>query len=167
MLLPVRLNFSPGVRCNSTILLCPHPLSPTLCGQTYLKQSVVPLIDIQTSLPNTISEPQEFIKNLKADFFEHRIFAFTPKGDVVDLPVGSSPIDFAYAVHSDIGNHISGTKVNGKMVSLDTKLGNGDIVEIETRKSSKPTQKWHEFAKTTLARRHIRSYLQKEAPKSK
>lgn len=104
-------------------------------------------------------EPNEFIKQLKADFFERRIFVFTPKGDVIDLPIHSSPIDFAYAIHSDIGNHISGVKVNRKFVSLDTDLQNGDIVEIETKKSSSPTIKWLEMAKTSLARRAIRSYL--------
>jgi GTP pyrophosphokinase len=108
------------------------------------------------------AEPHDFIKRLKADFFERRIFVFTPKGDVIDLPVGSSPIDFAYAVHSEIGDHVSGSKVNGKMVSLDTVLVNGDIVQIETKKTNKPTQKWLEFAKTSLARRHIRQVLQKK-----
>ena len=99
---------------------------------------------------------------MSLNFFERRIFVFTPKGDVIDLPVGSSPIDFAYAVHSEIGDHVSGSKVNGKMVSLDTVLVNGDIVQIETKKTNKPTQKWLEFAKTSLARRHIRQVLQKK-----
>jgi len=108
------------------------------------------------------AEPSEFIKQLKSDFFERRIFVFTPKGDVIDLPAGSSPIDFGYAVHSQIGDHIAGAKVNGKMVSLDTELSNGDIVQIETKKASKPTHKWLDLAKTSLARRHIRSSIQKE-----
>lgn len=107
-------------------------------------------------------EPQEFIKILKADFFDYRIFVFTPKGDAVDLPTGSSPVDFAYAIHSDIGNHISGAKVNGKLTALDAELENGDIVEIITKDSSHPTRKWVDFAKTTLARRHIRTVLQKK-----
>lgn len=110
---------------------------------------------------STSLEPQEFIKSLKADFFEHRIFVFTPKGDVVDLPTGSSPIDFAYAIHSDIGDHISGTKVNGKLVSLETKLRNGDIVQIDIKEASHPTQKWFDLAKTTMAKRHIRQALLK------
>lgn len=105
------------------------------------------------------SEPDEYIENLKSDFFGHRVFVFTPKGDVVDLPIDSSPIDFAYAIHSNIGDHISGTKVNGKLVSLDTKLKNGDIVEIITKGKSKPSRKWLDIAKTTEARRHIRSAL--------
>src|SRR3989344_1435521 len=101
----------------------------------------------------------DYESSLRADFFSERVFVFTPKGDVVDLPVDSSPIDFAYAIHSDIGDHMAGAKVNGKMVTLDTKLHNGDIVEILTKKNSKPTRKWLESAKTTLARRHIRNAL--------
>ncbi len=106
------------------------------------------------------SEDPDFETTLKTDLFSHRVFVFTPKGDVVDLPAHSSPIDFAYAIHSDIGNHIFGVKVNGKMVSLDTTLHNGDIVDIETRKSAWPKQKWLDFAKTTMARRHIRNALE-------
>lgn len=107
-------------------------------------------------------DEEDFETSIRSDIFNHRVFAFTPKGDVVDLPVHSSPIDFAFAIHSDIGNHTSGAKVNGKMVPLDTQLHNGDIVEIITKKSSKPSQKWLDFAKTTMARRHIRLSLDKE-----
>jgi GTP pyrophosphokinase len=102
----------------------------------------------------------DFETTLKTDIFIHRVFVFTPRGDAVDLPINSSPIDFAYAIHSDVGDHISGAKVNGKMVPLDTTLQNGDIVEIQTKKSAAPTQKWLGFAKTTLARRHIRTALE-------
>lgn len=104
----------------------------------------------------------EFIEDLQKDFFKHRIFVFTPIGDVVDLPVGASPIDFAYAIHSEVGNKMSGAKVNNKLVSLDTELRNGDIVEIETKKNARPTRKWLDFAKTTMAKRHIRGMLEKE-----
>ncbi len=106
-------------------------------------------------------EDEEYLKEIKKDFFSHRVFSFTPKGDVIDLPIDSSPIDFAYAIHSDIGNHVFGAMVNGKMVSLDTKLGNGDIVEILTKEKSKPTRKWLEFVRTTLAKRHIRTAITK------
>lgn len=109
-----------------------------------------------------LEESEHFLKAAKADFFSHRVFVFTPHGDVIDLPIDASPIDFAYNVHSDIGNHISGAKVNGKLVSLDTKLTNGDIVEIVTKESAMPSPKWLEMAKTTLAKRHIRSVLQQE-----
>ena len=105
--------------------------------------------------------PHVFLQDIKSDFFSHRVFVFTPRGDVIDLPLDSSPIDFAYAIHSDIGNHMSGAKVNGKMASLNTCLKNGDIVEVVTSHKAHPTQKWVAMAKTTLAKRHIRSYLQK------
>ncbi|MDB5266200.1 MAG: (p)ppGpp synthetase SpoT/RelA, pyrophosphokinae [Parcubacteria group bacterium] len=93
------------------------------------------------------------------DFFSHRIFAFSPKGDVVDLPLDSTTIDFAYAIHSDIGDHMQGAKVNGKLASLDTTLKNGDIVDIMTHSSAKPNKKWLDFAKTSTARRHIQRTL--------
>jgi GTP diphosphokinase / guanosine-3',5'-bis(diphosphate) 3'-diphosphatase len=102
---------------------------------------------------------REFFDRLKDDFFSYRIFVFTPKGDVIDLPVGASPIDFAYAIHSDIGDFTSGVKVNNKLVGLDTELKNGDIVEIMIGKNNRPTRKWLDFAKTSLARRRIRSAL--------
>jgi GTP pyrophosphokinase len=105
----------------------------------------------------------EFVADAKSDFFSNRIFVFTPIGDVVDLPVGATPIDFAYAIHSEVGDRTSAAKVNRKMVSLDTELRNGDIVEIETRKSAKPSQKWLDFAKTSLARRRIRSAIGQES----
>jgi len=104
----------------------------------------------------------EYLENLRTDFFGNRVFVFTPKGDVVDLPQHSSPIDFAFAIHSDIGEHTAGAMVNGKYLSLDTALHNGDIVEIITKKSAKPSAKWLEYAKTTLAKRHIRGHLQRE-----
>ena len=108
------------------------------------------------------STGDEFMDEMRQDFFSNRIFVFTPNGDVVDLPVGATPIDFAYAIHSDIGDHISGVKVNKKLVQLDTPLRNGDIVEVENKKSAKPTKKWLDMAKTTLAKRHIRTALEEE-----
>ena len=106
-------------------------------------------------------KPKTFFEPLKMDFFSDRIFIMTPKGDVVDLPEFSTPIDFAYTIHSDIGNHVSGAKVNGKMTQIFSELKNGDIVEIMTKKDAKPSRKWLDHTKTTLARRHIRSYLEK------
>jgi len=114
-------------------------------------------------LEGELDESSEFETTLRNDIFSHHVFAFTPKGDVVDLPVDSSPIDFAYAIHSDIGDHVAAAKVNNKMVPLDTQLHNGDIVEIQTKKNSFPTQKWLGFAKTALARRHIRLAVDKAA----
>lgn len=107
-------------------------------------------------------DEEDYETSLKSDIFSHRVFAFTPKGDVIDLPVDSSPVDFAYAVHSDIGNHMAGAKVNGKLVPINTKLQNADIVYIETRKNAKPSSKWLDVAKTALARRHIRIALEKK-----
>ncbi len=103
-----------------------------------------------------------FIEDLKTDFFEERIFVFTPKGDVIDLPKGSSVIDFAYNIHSDIGDHISGAKINGKFVSIDTQIKDGDRVEIETKKSAHPSYKWLEFCKTSMAKRHIHHFLEQK-----
>lgn len=106
-----------------------------------------------------IAGSEEFVAGLKEDFFSHRVFVFTPKGDVIDLPADSTPIDFAYAIHSDLGDHLQGAKVNGKLVPFETKLGNGEVVEILRRDSAHPSAKWLEVAKTSLARRHIRSAL--------
>ncbi len=107
-----------------------------------------------------VADDEEWGDQIKSDFFSHRIFVFTPEGDVIDLPIDSTPIDFAYAIHSEIGGHIAGARINGNMKSLDTALHNGDIVEIVTKKSAKPSTKWLEYAKTTSAKRKIRSALQ-------
>ena len=98
-----------------------------------------------------------FQQALKEDFFAERMFVFTPKGDVIDLPVGATAVDFAYAVHSDVGNTMTGAKVNGKIRALDEPLHNGDIIEILTKKSAKPNKKWLAFAKTSGAKHHIRN----------
>lgn len=103
----------------------------------------------------------EFTTKLREDFFTHRIFVFTPLGAVIDLPEGATPVDFAYMVHSEIGNHTAGAKIGGKLVSLDTKLHNGDIVEIITKPSAQPNKKWLDFAVTTEARRKIRTSISK------
>jgi GTP diphosphokinase / guanosine-3',5'-bis(diphosphate) 3'-diphosphatase len=110
-------------------------------------------------------EVSAWIKNLaddgadiKRDFLSERIFVFTPHGDVVDLPKGASAIDFAYAIHSDIGDHMSGAKINGKLCALTTLLKGGEIVEVITNKNAKPNRKWLDSAKTTMARKHIRTH---------
>lgn len=108
-----------------------------------------------------VSGPNEFLSNLQMDFFKDRVFVFTPKGDVIDLPEESLPLDFAYAVHSGIGDRLAGVKVNNKLVSLDTKLKNGDIVEIVTKKTSAPSAKWLSYAKTAIAKKHIKAALAK------
>jgi guanosine-3',5'-bis(diphosphate) 3'-pyrophosphohydrolase len=106
-----------------------------------------------------VEHHQEFMKNLKTDFFENRVFVLTPKGDVIDLPEGSTPIDFAYAVHSKVGDHIASAKINGKMSPLETKLSNRDVVDIEVKESAFPKRRWLEMTRTTLAKRKIRQYI--------
>jgi GTP pyrophosphokinase len=103
----------------------------------------------------------EFLESLKIDFFKDRIFVFTPKGEVIDLPDGATPVDFAYHIHSDIGDRAVGAKVNGKMMALDSKLANGDIVEIQTQKNKKPSRQWLEFVKTSIARKHIQASVKR------
>jgi GTP pyrophosphokinase len=104
----------------------------------------------------------EFLKSLKIDFFKDRIFVLTPKGDVLDLPNGATPIDFAYHIHSEIGNSCAGAKVNDKLVPLDYKLKSGDVVEILTQKNKKPSEDWLNFVCTSLAREHIKSALKEK-----
>ncbi len=104
-----------------------------------------------------------FVEDMQSDFFSNRIFVFTPIGDVVDLPVGATPIDFAYAIHSEVGGHTASAKVNKKMVQFDYELKNGDIVEIETRKGAHPSKKWLDFAKTSVARKRIRTALEQDS----
>ena len=108
-----------------------------------------------------IKDTDDFFSSLKMDFFQSRVFVFTPKGDVIDLPSGASIIDFAYHVHSDIGNRAIGGKVNGKFVAVDTKVHNGDIVEVTTQKNAKPNPKWLTFVKTSRARNRLRSYFKR------
>ena len=104
--------------------------------------------------------PKDFLKNLKTDFFQERIFVFTPKCKMVDLPEGSSPIDFAYAINPNVGNHAKGVKINGELNSLSIKLQNGDMVEIIKDKKAHPSNKWLNFSKTAIAKKYIEHYLQ-------
>jgi len=108
---------------------------------------------------NVEKTPEKYLKSIKMDFFRDRVFVFTPRGDIIDLPEDSSIIDFAYAIHTDVGDHIQGAKVNGKSSSLSTKLKTNDIVEIQTNKNSHPSSKWLNYAKTSLARKCINNYL--------
>lgn len=111
------------------------------------------------SWQQNFTNPEEFVQSLKIDFFQDRILTLTPNGEVIDLPVGATPIDFAYQIHTEIGNHCSGAKVNGKIAALDCKLKSGDIVEIITQKNKRPSESWLEFAHTGSARNHIRAGL--------
>ena len=104
-------------------------------------------------------DSEEFMSVAKIDVFRNRIFVFTPKGDVIDLPEGSTPIDFAYAVHTDIGHHCVGVMINDRINKLDTALKSGDTVEIITDKNKKPSRDWMKIAKTSRAREKIKQAL--------
>src|SRR5215470_11542988 len=103
----------------------------------------------------------EFLRSVTEDLFTDQVFVFSPKGDVIDLPAGATPIDFAYRIHSDVGNHTVGAKVNGKMVTLSYQFKNGDYVEIITRSNSVPSRDWLALAKTSHARSKIKAYFKK------
>lgn len=104
----------------------------------------------------------EFMESLKIDLFADTVFVFTPKGDVVELPAGSCPIDFAYRVHTDVGHRCIGAKINARIVPLETKLNNGDILEILTSKQSGPSRDWLAFVQTSQAKNRIRQWFKKE-----
>lgn len=108
------------------------------------------------------SNPKEFVNSLKLDVFSAEVFVFTPKGDVMKLPQGSIPLDFAYRVHTDVGHRCIGAKVNGKIVPLDYKLKNGDIVDIITSKVLKPSLDWLNIVGSSESRNKIRNWFKKE-----
>jgi len=110
------------------------------------------------------TNPEEFVQSLKIDFFQDRILTLTPQGEVIDLPVGATPVDFAYQIHTEIGNHCSGAKVNAKIAPLDQPLKSGDLVEIITQKNKNPSESWLSFVRTGSARNHIRAGLRSHIP---
>ena len=115
------------------------------------------VVDWQSGTP----EPNEFMHELKMDLFQDEIFVFTPKGDLIQLPAGSTPVDFAFALHSEIGLHCSGAKVNGRIVPLDTRLVSGQWVEISTNANKFPTASWLNTVKTAKARSLIRRWMKR------
>ena len=109
-----------------------------------------------------IKDNDKFLEGAKIDVFQNRIFVFTPQGDVIDLPDGATPVDFAYHIHTDIGNKCTQAMINSDIVSLDHKLKNGDVIQIVTDKNRKgPNPEWIKFVKTRTARQHIESYKNK------
>ena len=106
-----------------------------------------------------IDDPHEFLEDLRVDLFDDEIFVFTPKGEVMSLRAGSTPLDFAYAVHTEVGNHCVGAKVNGSVVSLTRPLATGDRIEILTNKNAKPSRDWVNIVRTPSARAKIRKYF--------
>ncbi len=116
------------------------------------------LIELQKELKH----PREFLESLKLDLFPEEIYVFTPKGDVIVLPVGATPLDFAYTIHTEIGHHCVRAFVNDRLVPLDYKLETGDVVRIETSPSQKPSRDWLKIVKTGRARSRIKSWFKKE-----
>lgn len=111
---------------------------------------------------NQAHNSEEFLQNTKLEMYYNQVFCFTPKGKLIPLPSGATVIDFAYAVHSDVGNHCAGAKINGQIGSLRTQLKNGDQVEIITNKAQTPVSSWEEFVVTGKARSEIRKYVRQQ-----
>ncbi len=120
---------------------------------TWLRQ----LLDWQ----NELKDAQEYLSDVKNNLFNEEVYVFTPSGDVIPLSRGATPVDFAYRIHTEVGNHCAGAKVNGRIVTLDTALQNGDIVEIITQKNSHPSLDWINFVVSTGARNRIRQWYKK------
>jgi GTP pyrophosphokinase len=130
------------------------PKDPEKEKMTWLRQ----LLELESD-----QDPQEFLDSLKVDLFEDEVFVFTPKGEVKNLSAGSTPLDFAYAVHTDVGHRCVGARVNGKIVPLHYELSSGDIVEVLTAKQERgPSRDWLRLVRTSRARNKIRAFLKRE-----
>src|SRR6185503_5380338 len=116
------------------------------------------LMEWQREMP----DPNEFMSTLKIDLYPEEVYTFTPKGKVVVLPKDSSPVDFAYAIHTEVGNATIGARVNGRIVPLRTRLRNGDIVEISTQAGHAPSRDWLSFTRSSRARNKIKHWLNEQ-----
>ena len=125
-------------------------------------QWVKQLAKWQTAKNNGETTAEDFIESLKIDFFKDRIFTITPRGEVIDLPAGSTPVDFAYHIHTEIGDTAVGAKANNQLIPLSHELHSGDFVEILTQKNKKPSEDWLTFVKTSIARDRIRHALKRK-----
>lgn len=114
-----------------------------------------------------VPDASEFLDTVKIDLFPNEVYVFTPRGDVKEFPRGATPVDFAYSIHTDVGNHCVGAKVNGKIVSLKAELKNGEIVEIITSPEQKPNRDWLRFVKTSKAKAKIRQWIAREQKERK
>src|SRR5262249_32939948 len=106
-----------------------------------------------------VKDPREFLEAVRIDLYPEEVYAFTPKGEVRSFPKGATVVDFAYAIHTQVGHHCSGGRVNGKMVPLKTPLQSGDVVEILTSQATHPSRDWLAFVQTSHARHKIRHWL--------
>ena len=122
----------------------------------------LPWISDLRFLQDEYADPDEFLANLKLDLYQDEVFVVTPRGDVVTLPQGSTPVDFAYNIHTEVGDHCSGSRVNGRLVPLDTTLKSGDIVEIMTSKASRPSRDWLRFVSSHRARAKIKQFFSRQ-----
>jgi guanosine-3',5'-bis(diphosphate) 3'-pyrophosphohydrolase len=127
-------------------------------GDSFDLHWVKQLVEEQKYMDN----PDEFIQTVKGELFPDDVFVFTPKGDLIRLPYGSTSVDFAYAIHTDVGHHIVGAKVNGSLVSIDYKLENGDTIEVLTAKTQSPSRDWLNHVRSSKAKQRIRTFLKAE-----
>ncbi len=131
-------------------------------GKIFAPQEKMTWVQQLAAWQDEIVDSQDFIESVKFDALKHRIFVFSPKGDAYDLPEGATPIDFAYQIHTELGNQVVGAKVDGQMVSLDHELSNGEVVELLIdRKRKGPSANWLDFVVTRLARRKIKKNLRR------
>ena len=134
-------------------------------GKNKIDRDVVKLALLRQQLFDWSSDSKsssDFLSSVSTDLFSEQVFVFTPKGDVVDLPVDSTPIDFAFRIHSDIGFMVVGSKINGVLAPLSTRLQNGDIVELLTRSNAQPSLDWLDFVRSVHAKSKIQGYFRKQ-----